>query len=515
MKSFIQVRKRGDNEYLYEVTPYYDSAKKQIRQKVKYLGKNVDGEPVRVRQTTGMPRQVLSYGEFQPLLQIAEELGMGKILGEMFLDKKARTVLLLAFNRILRPLSMRNIESWHEAAYLYKDLDVSSQRLSEFLDGLGDSDAPDTFFKQMTRGRRNALIYDLTCLPSYSRLIDILEYGYKHEGPHAPQVKMSIVTDKDSGIPLMYDLYPGSIVDVTTLFNTIHRIKALGITGYILILDRGFFSKENLGLLYSEDVRFVMPGDLKLKDVKETISREHDTIKDPGFLRMYHDNVLFVKPVTITVENVPVRAYYFYDQEREKGDSKIFFKKLYRVVEELRNRRVKSHEYQHIVQGIAGKYYKYLDVRRNIDCSLTVDVRKNAVSQRVNRMGRFILCYHGEMTWEECLRTYKERDQIEKRFHHLKNDLGAVPMHVQKESTMRGFLFVCFIALILRMRLQKKIEETGLDKNYCVEDLLLELEKIHLVRLENGEQLLTELTKRQKDIIKKMRLESCYQKTGN
>jgi transposase len=343
----------------------------------------------------------------------------------------------------------------------------------------------------------------------------MLEYGYKHEGPHAPQVKLSIVADKDSGIPLMYDLYPGSIIDVTTLFNTVHKIRDMGVTGYTLILDRGFFSKENLALLQDEGVRFVMPGYLKLKDVKETISREHDTITDPGCLRMYHDKVVFVKPVSITVEGLPVEAYYYYDQDREKWEKDTFYKTLYRVVEELRNHRVKSLDYQRIVLGIAGKYYKYLDVHRNIDSSLTVDVRKNAVSQRINRMGRYLICHQGEMTWEECLRTYKERDMIEKRFHHLKNDLEAVPMHVQKESTMRGFIFICFIALILRMRLQEKLEETRLDKNYSVEALLLELEKIHLIRLENGEQLLTEQTKKQKDIIKKLGLETCYQKTGN
>jgi hypothetical protein len=200
MKSFVQVRKRGRNEYLYEVTPYYDSEKKQIRQKVRYLGKNVDGKPVK-KQMSGRPRQALAYGEFQPLLKIVEELGVGKILGDMLGDVKARTLLLLAFNRVLRPLSMRNVMRWHESVYLYKDLDVSGQRLSEFLETMGNSDAPDTFFKGMIRGRENALIYDLTCLPSCSRLIDLLEYGYRHEGSFAPQVKMSIVTDKESGVP--------------------------------------------------------------------------------------------------------------------------------------------------------------------------------------------------------------------------------------------------------------------------------------------------------------------------
>lgn len=215
------------------------------------------------------------------------------------------------------------------------------------------------------------------------------------------------------------------------------------------------------------------------------------------------------------IEGLTVKGFYYYDRTREKDASDQFYKRLYNVVDELKNHRIKNpYDTERIVRRIAGKLYNYVDVHRNIDSSLTVTIRKNAVSQRVNRMGRYILCYQGEMTWEECLRTYKERDQIEKRFHHLKNDLDVLPLNVRKESTMKGFLFVCFISLILRMRLQKIMEETRLDNKYCVEDLILELEKIRQIKLEDGDTLLTELTKKHKHIIQKMSLETCYQKTG-
>jgi transposase len=521
MESFVQVRRRGGQEYLYEITPYYDKEKKQIRQTVKYLGKNVDGRPVRVRETAKKPRTVLSYGEFQPLINIVEELGLEGILEEEISSRDVKTALLLAFNRVLRPVSMRNLESWFEASYLseqpgYKDLAVSSQRLSEFLERIGESDAPTGLFKGMIRQcSRGALIYDLTSLSSYSKLINMLEYGYNRDGIGTAQVNLSIVTDKDTGIPVMYDVYPGSIVDVTTLFNTVKKIKDLGITRCSLIIDRGFFSKENLQLLYDENVVFVIPASTSLKTVKELITGLHDDIKDPDNLRSYHDNVIFVKPVTLDVDGLVVKGYYYYDRDRENLDTNLFYKRLYNVVDMLKNRRIKNaFETERIVRGIAGKLYNYIEVQRNIDSSLSVSVRKNAVSQRINRMGRYILCYRGEMTWEECLRTYKERDQVEKRFHHLKNDLDVVPLNVRKESTMKGFLFICFIALILRMRLQKMMEETKLDKKYCVEDLLLELEKIHMIKLEDGGWLLSEMTKKQKDIIERMSLQSCYQKSG-
>ena len=48
MRSFVRVKKINGQEYLYEITPYYDKEKKQIRQKSKYLGKNVNGVPVKL-----------------------------------------------------------------------------------------------------------------------------------------------------------------------------------------------------------------------------------------------------------------------------------------------------------------------------------------------------------------------------------------------------------------------------------------------------------------------------------
>ncbi len=74
MKSFTRIKKINGQEYIYEITPYYDKEKKQIRQKSKYLGKNVNGVPVKVRSQDQVPKKVLSHGEFVPLKKIAEDL---------------------------------------------------------------------------------------------------------------------------------------------------------------------------------------------------------------------------------------------------------------------------------------------------------------------------------------------------------------------------------------------------------------------------------------------------------
>jgi len=130
-----------------------------------------------------------------------------------------------------------------------------------------------------------------------------------------------------------------------------------------------------------------------------------------------------------------------------------------------------------------------------------VEIRNNAVSQRVNRMGKQIILSHGPLDWKECLTVYRERDYIEKTFRILKQDLQVIPLNVKKESTMKGFLFVTFISLILRMKLLKQMMDAGLLEDYTLDGLLLELSKIKKIRLVTGETVTTEISKKQRTIL--------------
>ena len=50
MKKFRRIKVIGGIEYFYEITPYYDLKTKTVKQKSRYLGKNVNGKPVKVRE---------------------------------------------------------------------------------------------------------------------------------------------------------------------------------------------------------------------------------------------------------------------------------------------------------------------------------------------------------------------------------------------------------------------------------------------------------------------------------
>ncbi len=277
MKSFTRIKVINGQEYLYEITPYYDKEKKQIRQKSKYLGKNLNGVPVKVRSKDQIPKKVLSHGEFIPFRKIVEDLNLEHILSEALPANEIWPVLSLAMNYVVRPRALTHIQSWYEGTILtedHPDLPLSSQSLSRLLSRIGESTANLDFSKALIQrtSTSRTLIYDITSMSSYSQNINLLEYGYNRDGFDLPQVNLSLIVDKELGIPLMYDVYPGSIVDVSTLKNTIKKINAQGVEDYTLIMDRGFFSTANIEELVSSNLSFIIPPASTLKSVKESIS---------------------------------------------------------------------------------------------------------------------------------------------------------------------------------------------------------------------------------------------------
>jgi len=449
---------------------------------------------------------VLSYGEFLPLTHIVTELQLDTHLSQLFPESQTWSLLAMAMSQVIRPRALTHIQSWYEGTVLsaeHPDLPLSSQSISNLLAKIGETTLHHEFAHELIRFTHPhaTLVYDITSLSSYSRLITLLEYGYNRDNLDLPQINLALIVDLASGIPLMYDIYPGSIVDVSTLKNTVVKMRSQGIEDCTLVMDRGFFSTVNVEGLVENGYSFIIPAPLSLKTTKQVISSIHATIEDPNNLRMYQDTPLFVIPVTLGVGSMTLNGYAYYDPQKEQNERDLFYRQLYEMAEKVRNISLKPWmNPADVVKETARHLAPYLDWKV-VDHSFEVTIRKNAVSQRVNKMGVFVLVFCGSFEWDECLSLYRCKDVVEKGFSMLKNDIEAVPMNVRKDSTVSGYLFVCFLSLILRMRLLRMMKESGLNEKYSVEGVLTELEKIRLMVLPDGTRLPTEMTKKQRDIL--------------
>jgi len=522
MQPTRRIKVKNGIEYWYEETPYYDKEKKQIRHRSKYLGRNVDGQPVRMRSApeevkektkkkATIVKSSFDYGSIFVLQSIMEELNLDRYLSDLLPSSEVSMVRALAFNRIIRPTAMKNVDSWYEGTALALEspqIDLAGQRVSELLCRLGESNIPDRFMSQLIEGigTKNTLIYDITSLSSYSQLINLLEYGYNRDGEPLPQINMSLILDKDRGIPIMYDIFPGSISDVSTLSGTLKKIKAHGIQNYVAVMDRGFFSLSNLQELMVNDISFIMAAKLQLNDLKQLMTDAQKDIDDVKYLHKFNKDPIFAKPITYNLDSIEVHGYVYYDPKLEQTEKQTLLSRLYDIREELLKVRLnKNNNHYAVFKEKAHGFANFFEWNV-VDNRFNVEIKQNAVAQRMNKMGKYILFYSGDFDWMKCLSMYRERDEIEKSFKALKNEIDILPLNTHSEKTTRGFIFIAFLSLIIRSRLINMMREAKILDKYSVELLLLQLEKLRKITLADGLISVTEMTKKQREIIQALKL---------
>lgn len=66
------------------------------------------------------------------------------------------------------------------------------------------------------------------------------------------------------------------------------------------------------------------------------------------------------------------------------------------------------------------------------------------------------------------------------------------PARVKKNNTLYEYLFICFVALLIQIKLDRKINEKGLNKKHSIESILLYHGKNRHLSLEKREQIVME-----------------------
>jgi transposase len=257
-----------------------------------------------------------------------------------------------------------------------------------------------------------------------------------------------------------------------------------------------------------------MPATLKLKSLKQLMSDSLIKVKNVANLHKFGKESIFAMPVTLhhqyDLEQTPrmltVKGYCFYDPKREQDEREAFFQQLHDAIERLKNYNPKHLKNPNLAaKGVLKGFTNYV-TWKYVDGKFEVKPKQNAVTQRLNKMGKFILLYQGDLDWITCLTLYRQRDAVEKCFMAMKDFLGALPLNVHKDETIKGFLFIVFIGMVIRTKLHIMMKENGLAKQFSVEKMLLELEKIKKYQLENGEIMVSEVTKKNRVILEAFNL---------
>ena len=115
---------------------------------------------------------------------------------------------------------------------------------------------------------------------------------------------------------------------------------------------------------------------------------------------------------------------------------------------------------QEITEGYK-KYFCYDKARK------TVARNEAKISEYLSKLGFFIIISgKPDLTKEEVLSYYRNKDKVEKIFDNTKNELNTNRLHSHSKATTDGRLFVKFIATILYQQVTKVMKENDMFKKY-------------------------------------------------
>lgn len=521
MSTIYQKNKKTGITYVYENQPYWDKDKQQSRAKRTLIGKldPQTGElvPTRAYRKTDRANedkpvkrgpvpinkvQRSFYGASYLLDQIGQMTGVTQDLKICF-PTTYKKILSIAYYLILEENNaLSRFSHWQRLhAHPYGE-DIPSQRSSELFQSI-DEEGRMTFFKKQGKRRieKEYRAFDITSISSYSETLCQVKKGRNKEHDRLAQINLALLFGQESGLPFYYRKLPGNITDVKTVKQLMAEFDVMGYKKVSIILDRGFYSKDNINLLYKNHQKFIIGVKLGLNYVKSVLEEERENLK----LWSNHMPQFGAYGICRSIE-------WDYEQERPyKGDVLTGTRRAYLHVfynpEKAAHDQISMNDYlnslhRDLVEGTKKDYRmkdydKYFDVTTTPKRGKKVTPNEEAMRQAAQNYGYFALLSNEVKEPAKALSLYRSKDIVEKGFGNLKDRLSFRRMEVSSELSLNGKLFVEFVALIYLSYVKKKMQDANLFDKWTLQGLLDELDMIELFESPEHGRLLGEVTKKQ------------------
>ena len=527
-----QTSKQTGITYAYESASYWDKEKQQSRAKRRCIGR-MDPEtkeiiPTRKRVSAvnaehnedALKREPVPitdasrgfYGATHLFDAIGEKLGIIADLKKCFPDSY-KQLLSIAYYLILEdsnPLS--RFPKWAATHKHPHGKNIPSQRSSELFASVTE-DAREHFFR--LQGKRRAeheyWAYDTTSISSYSKCLSQVRYGVNKDHELLGQINIALLFGEESNLPFYYRKLAGNITDVKTVKNLLADIDFFGYDKIKLVMDRGFYSEENINDLYKNHLKFLIATKLSLKFVKIELDKVRDTIRTWTNYSQKYD--LYAYSTLISWAYSQDRPYkgdtlkgerrmylhIYFNSEKAVEDEKNLNTLLCTLQGELESdKRNPEHEKQ---------YAKYFDVKATPVRGVKVTAKEEAIVEAKKNYGHFVFLSNGIKDPIEALEIYRNKDLVEKAFGNLKERLNFSRTAVSSDQSLEGKLFVEFMALIYLSYIKKMMQDKNLFKKYTMQELLDEFDIIECFEQLGRELRVGEVTKRQIELYEEMEIE--------
>lgn len=441
-KKRIEIKQSNNAYYVYDSTTIWDKTAKKRRKHSTYVGK-LDRERGVIKSSHTVvsrifPRNVWRYGDSLLLNKALEPISL--LLEESFGDVWEE-LYAMALVRILGYTPLKRIRSrWNKLFNVMKiEPMLEPTHLSDILRIAGtDRNAQRKLFSALMGKEHFA--YDLTTVTTRSTVMNIADIGYNRYSEYLLQLNVILLTSVDDNLPAMIRVVPGSIRDVSTLKMSLEDVDMARLT---LVMDRGFFSEDNMEELIDNKVNFIVP------------ARRNSKLYDAAKRKLI--------------------GHFFYRNRLIKYRKTIFGKKVLYLFEDTKMREEEEKT-----------LYKLVDNRTR---------SKEDFEEAIKKAGRILLVSNKNTNEKKIFGSWKQREGVEQNFDTFKTTLQSDILYLQDDEAVFGHIFVAFLSLYGYCAMQNMLRAADLLDKVSPLDLLEEFSSVYAIG--DGEKvIITEVPKK-------------------
>lgn len=500
----VAYKKVSGKTYVYYVTATYRNEKGQptcdrssigrLDEETGKLIPNRNYYEIYLKKPMPEKKAVYNYGVYDVFNKICTKIGVTKLLKRYF-PENYEEILTMAQYMLTEGNVMYYIDDYTEEHSTPIKGILNNEKCSKVFSSIRQEDIM-LFFREWIKQKKNNeyVAYDVTSISSYSKNITELEWGYNRDKEKLPQMNMGMYYGEESKLPLYYRTYPGSISDKSHLKYMLADNEFINAKHTRFVMDRGFYSADNLKYLTDNGYRFVMALPSSLKYCKELVKTYGREVKNHSQYRL-GQGLPYGKKYEISPLGFRMNVHMFYDGEKALKE----INALYHYVDAQENDLKNITELPDRKLG----YDKYFLINRTKDGRLAFKRNNKAIDEQIEMCGYFLIAETDfKKSTEEILNIYRQRDVVEKSFNELKNETDMKRLHTQSSETANGKVFTAFISLIVRSYMLNNLTDYMRSNCYTLKKILNELDKIKCVDYHTSHKInpLNPPTKTQREI---------------
>lgn len=535
VKGKITRRKKSNVVYIeYEYDRVYDPSRKYTFPKRVTIGKlsDTDLELMRPNQNflkyfpdAELPEcknrtyrsSCLRVGTYFVLRKIIEECRLKDILGKYFEPHDMGLFLDLVVYSIIAENNAAQYYpdyTYNHPLFTEKMKQYSDSRVSDFLNSITDNQSTgflNTWNESRDYREKIYISYDSTNKNCQVGDIEMVEFGHPKVDVGEAVFNYTVAYGTRNQEPLFYEKYPGSLNDISQLQFMLDKASGYGYKKIGFILDRGYFSCENIQYMDKCGYSFIIMVKGMSALVNGLILENKGTFENKRANNIYEYGV-YGKTIRhrLYASDKKERYFHLYHSISKESAERIEIEnRINQMTQYLK-------KYQNKVKEFGPGFEKYFNLHydEKSQAFILPEERNSVLERELDLAGYFCIITSEKMSAKEAIELYKSRDVSEKLFRGDKSYLGNKSIRVYSEESARAKIFVEFVAMIVRCKMYIKLKEEmkKLDKrpNYMtVPAALKELEKIEMVRqLDNIYRLDHAVTANQKVILKAFGLDT-------